>query len=175
MDVLFHPRLPPLVRPLPPLENISLFRAEESELERELRTTLGLAAPEDPQPTASSQLPPQALSEVPENPTRAVETASFALAPTPPILDSSNPPAQSSNDMQVEQTGVPPVIAPPHDQTPVKGAPPALNQTPPMVEFNEKPPVSEPPQAPPWNPISFVDDEDEEEEIPSINVDSDSD
>jgi len=155
------------------MENISLFRAEESELERELRTTLGLAAPEDPEPMTSSQLPPQVSSEVPENSAQEAETASLVLIPAPPIPDSSNPPARSSNDMQVERTDIPPVIARPHDHAPVEDAPPVPNPTPPIIKSGERSaPVSEPP---PY-PISFVDDEDEEdEEIPSINMDSDSD
>ena len=154
------------------MENVSLFRVEESEVERELRTMLGLATPEDPEPTASAQLPPQ----VPENPTREVETTSLALNPAPPILDSSNPPVQSSNDMQVEQMNTPPIIAPPPDQTSFKDATPVSSLTPSTTKFGGGPtPVSEPPEPPSWNPIGFVDDEDEEEEIPSINMDSDSD
>lgn len=156
------------------MENISLFRAEESELERELRTTLGLATPADPEPTASPQLPPQASSEVPENSAQEAETTSLVPDPAPPILDSSNTPAQSSNDMQVEQTDIQPVITPPHHQAPVEDASPMVKQIPPTIKSSERSaPVSEPP---PWNPISFVDDEDEEEEeIPSIDMDSDSD
>ena len=46
---MLHPRLPPLVRLLSPIENLSLLRAEESEAEQELRAMLGLAAPEDPE------------------------------------------------------------------------------------------------------------------------------
>ena len=158
------------------MENISLFRAEESELEREVRTTLGLATPEDPEPTVSSQSPPQALSEVPENPAQDAETASLVPSAAPPILDSSNPPAQSSNDMQVEQTDIPPVIPLPHDHESAEDDPPGFNPTPSTIKAREGPvPVPEPPQLPPWNPISFTDDEDEDEEIPSINMDSDSD
>ena len=155
------------------MENVSLFRVEESEVERELRTMLGLATPEDPELTGSAQLPPQ----VPENPTREVETTSLALNPAPPILNSSNPPVQSPNDMQVKQTNTPPIIAPPSDQTSFKDATPVSNLTPSTTKFGDgPPPVSEPSEPPSWNPIGFVDDEEEEEEeIPSINMDSDSD
>ena len=47
MDILLHPRLPPLVLSLPSVENVSLFRAEESEVEQELRGMLRLAATEN--------------------------------------------------------------------------------------------------------------------------------
>ena len=160
------------------MERISLFPAEESDLERELRTTLGLATSEDPEPTASPQLPPQTSSEVPENFAQAVETAPLVPNPVLPILGSSNPPAPPSNDMQVEQADVPPIRTLPHDRVPVEDAPPAFDTTPSTIKSSERSaPVSEPPQPPPWNPISFIDDgdEDEDEEIPSINMDSDSD
>ena len=98
--------------------------------------------------------------------------------PAPPIPRSSNPPAQSPNDMQVDQTKVPSVAVQSQDQTPAKDNTPLSNQTPFTVKFSERPPlVSEPPQPPPWNSVGFVGDEEEEEEeeIPSINMDSDSD
>lgn len=151
------------------MENVSLFRAEESGTERELRAMLGLITSEDLEPTASTQSPPN----VPENSMQVAETASPIPDPGPSILNPPNPPAQPPNDMEVEQTNIPLAIAPP-DQAPVENATPVLNPTPSAIEFSERPaPVSEPPS---WNPITFVDDEDEEEEeIPSINMDSDSD
>ena len=165
-----------MVRPLPPIENVSLFRAEESELERELRTTLGLATSEDPEPTVSPQSPPQASSEVPKNFAQETETPSLVPTTVPPILDSPNPPVQSSNDMQVEKTDIPPIISLPHDHAPVEDAPPVFNPTPSTIKPNDSSAPASEPQLPPWNPISFIDDEDEEEEeIPSINMDSDSD
>ncbi|KAL0573964.1 hypothetical protein V5O48_007979 [Marasmius crinis-equi] len=42
LDVLLHPRLPPLLRSLPQLEALSLFRTEESEEEAAERQRLGL-------------------------------------------------------------------------------------------------------------------------------------
>jgi hypothetical protein len=178
LDILLHPRLPPLVRPVPSLENVSLFRVEESEVERELRAMLGLTIPEDPEPEVSAQLPPQTSSTVFEGPAQAAETTPSRVVPnpTPSVTNSSNPPAQSSNDMQVDQTSIPSTL--PRDQTPVEDISPTSNPTPPTVGFSERiPPVFEPPQPPSWNPIAFVGDEDEEEEeeIPSINMDSDSD
>ena len=152
------------------MENVSLFRVEESEVEQELRAMLGLATPEDPEPAASAQSPPQASPGGPESPAQGVEpTPSSLLVPDP---------AQSLSDMQVDQMKVLPVTTLPPDQTPVKEDPPLSNQTPSTIKFNERPPpVSEPLQPPSWNPIGFVGDEDEEEEeeIPSINMDSDSD
>lgn len=144
-------------------------------MERELRTALGLATPEDPEPQESSQLLPQGPPEVLGNAVQTVETADPVHDPIPSVPNASNPPAQSSEDMQVDQTNALPVIAAPQDQTPVEVVPPALDPVPSTSKSSERPPpVSEPPQ-PPWDPIGLVDDEEEEEEIPSINMDSDSD
>ena len=169
------------MQPLPSMENVSLFRVEESEVEQELRTMLGLATAEDPEFGVSAQLAPQEPSNGPEDPTEGTELTSssrFVHDPAPSILNRSNPPAQSSNDMQVDQTKVPPTTTPPPDQTPIKGGPLVSNPTSSAIESSERLPlVSEPPQLSCWNPIGFVSDEDEEEdeEIPSINMDSDSD
>ncbi|KIK67924.1 hypothetical protein GYMLUDRAFT_36732, partial [Collybiopsis luxurians FD-317 M1] len=44
VDLLIHPRLPPLLRPLPKLDALTLFRAEESAEEAEARHSLGIDA-----------------------------------------------------------------------------------------------------------------------------------
>lgn len=157
------------------MENVSLFRVEESEAEKELRAMLGLGSPEDPEPTI---LPSRISSKEPENPVQAVESTppSRLVHGRTPILNPSEPLAQSSNDMQVDQTNIPPVTAPPQNRTRIVDDPPASNPTPSTNKLSGRPPpVSEPPQpSSSWDPISFVSDE-EEEEIPSINMDSDSD
>ena len=93
------------MRLLPPTEKISVFRVGENEVEQELRTPLGLATPDDPEPVASARSAPHVSSKELENPAQAVEpTSSSRLAPdaAPPILNRSNPPAQSSSDMQAD-------------------------------------------------------------------------
>ena len=150
-------------------------------MERELRTMLGLTTSEDPEHAVSAQSLPQAPLREPENSTQPMEpSASSHLIPdpAPTILDPSNPPVQSLNDMQVDQTYFPPAVALPDDQTPAKDDPPVPDLTSSTIKFSERPPlVSESLSQPSWNPIGFVGDEEEEEEeeIPSINMDSDSD
>lgn len=180
LDILLHPRLPPLVRPLPPMENISLSRAEESEVEQELRTMLGLVTSEDPEPTASAQSPPQASSKELEKSAQPVEPTSLSRSlpdPAPSILNPSRRDARSPNDMQVDQTNITSVSTLPPDRTPVKESSPLSNPTPSTSKLSERPPPVSEPQTSSWNPIGFVceEDEEEEEEIPSINMDSDSD
>ncbi|KAK7060454.1 hypothetical protein VNI00_001219 [Paramarasmius palmivorus] len=56
LDLLLHPRLPPLLRSLPQVEALSLFRTEESEEEKLNRQDLGLeveASEEHPQSTTT--------------------------------------------------------------------------------------------------------------------------
>lgn len=178
LDVLLHPRLPPLVRPLPPLENVSLFRVEESEVEQELRDMLGLASAEGPEPVVSAHEPVQEFLGEPQNPVEPAGPPPHSmLHPAPQTPNPRNSPAQPTNDTQVEdQPNTTHVVTLSQDKVPTEDSPPA-NSTPATTKFGEGlPSASEPPQPPSWEPISFVgDEEEEEEEIPSINMDSDSD
>ena len=158
------------------MENVSLYRVEESEVEQELRAVLELASPGDPGPMVPAQDPPQEFLEIPQNPAQDVEPSSSVPDPAPQILNGRDPPAQPPNDMQVDQPNVTPTVALSHDKTSTISVPPA-NSTPAMTKSGEGlQPVSEPLQLPSWSPTGFLGDSDEdEEEIPSINMDSDSD
>ena len=168
------------MRQLPSVENVPLFRVEESEAGQELRGVLGLGAPEDSEPAAPAQESSQRSSEELQNLAQAVELPSsshFVLDPTPRTPNLTGLPAQPPNDMQVDQPSVVPPVTLPQGQTPAQNALP-MDSTLPSVKVTEEPPrpVLEPPQLPSWNPIGFTGDEDEEEdEIPSINMESDSD
>lgn len=66
VDLLLHPRVPPLVRSLPHVETLSLFPAEEGQEERDARQLLGLsvaqhslASEASPQSADTSTLTPQ--------------------------------------------------------------------------------------------------------------------
>jgi hypothetical protein len=160
------------------VENVSLFRVEESEVERDLRAMLGLTSPDDPEPVVSAPEPRQESLEEPHDPTQDVELATSSRSmhgPAPQVPNPRDPPVQPSNDMQVDRPNITPINAQPQDQTPTKGVPP-VHSTPATTEFSEGLPLApDPAQLPSWNPFGFVGDEDdEEEEIPSINMDSDS-
>ena len=168
-----------MVRSLPPVENVSLFRVEESEVEQELRAMLQLAAPEDPERTVSAQPLPQGSSRGPDDLAQGIEPTSPRSVPNsaPPNVNPPNPPTASSNHMQMDQVKVPPAATLSQDQEPDKELS-LSNPVPSTTRSDERPPpASEPLQPPSWNPMTFVGDEDEEEdeEIPSINMDSDSD
>ena len=110
MDILLQWRSPPSVRSLPPVENGSLFRAEQSEVEEELRAVLGLAEPEDPEHMVSARSPPQGAMRGLDNTTQETEPASSPrLVPNaaPSIVDPPNPPGAPSDPTQVDQVEVP--------------------------------------------------------------------
>ncbi|KAI9056538.1 hypothetical protein FKP32DRAFT_1599270 [Trametes sanguinea] len=98
IDLLLHPRVPPLVRSLPHVEMLSLFRAEESREETEARMALGVDVNEERSPMRS-------LDTEKMNPLVDERRASI-----PPAVQSVNnagaPPAQASSNiaMQVDPT-----------------------------------------------------------------------
>ncbi|KAI9000871.1 rRNA processing/ribosome biogenesis-domain-containing protein [Trametes punicea] len=104
IDLSLHPRVPPLVRSLPHVEMLSLFRAEESQEEIDARTTLGVAAIEEDDPAQSHAaekivLPLNGQTEQPRaSISPPVEVVNNAGAPPAP--------GQSSTAVQVD-------IAPP--------------------------------------------------------------
>ncbi len=53
IELLLHPRVPPLVRSLPHVEMLSLFRAEEGEEELDTRRHIGVDALPDRTDTGS--------------------------------------------------------------------------------------------------------------------------
>lgn len=92
---MLHPRVPPLVRALPHVESLSLFQAEESQEELETRRKMGVAtlsesAPALTQSSASSV--PMIVSD-PRNPTPV--PAATPPVNTPPF--STIPKAQSTS------------------------------------------------------------------------------
>lgn len=179
LDLLLHPRLPPLVRPMPPLETFSLFRSQESREEADLRKEFGIGHIDEPEPERSEPTP----TEPPDH--RASET----VMPSAPRRD----------DMSQEpQSHVPvnkPSVATSLSQTPVPRH--SLTQSVKDLEQNTQKSAMQtnglgtaastafpstrqvPPE--PRNTIRSMDSDtvvanlDEDEEMPSIDLESDSD
>lgn len=57
VDLLLHPRAPPIVRSMPPVDALVLCRAEEGIEETQTRETLGLAMLQDDVTTTSQSVP----------------------------------------------------------------------------------------------------------------------
>ena len=135
---------------------------------------LGLAAPEDPERMITGQPSPPGLSSGLDNTAQGIEPTASPRpvhSAAPSIVDPPNPLATSSNPTPVDQAEVPPAATPSPNQEPAKVDLPLSNPVSSTITSDEGPPL------PSWNPITPVGDEDEEEdeEIPSINMDSDSD
>ncbi|CCM05557.1 uncharacterized protein FIBRA_07784 [Fibroporia radiculosa] len=62
LDLLLHPRVPPLVRSIPHVETLSLFREEEGDDEKGIRKSLGLSSVHDGPLFASSSATPPAVA-----------------------------------------------------------------------------------------------------------------
>ena len=80
VDLLLHPRGPPLVRPLPHVEALSLFRAEESNEERAARASLALATTYD---ANAMDLAVDPIAITPSLPERTHQPPTHLPIPTP--------------------------------------------------------------------------------------------
>ncbi|KAJ7368529.1 rRNA processing/ribosome biogenesis-domain-containing protein [Mycena albidolilacea] len=153
LEVLLHPRLPPLVRSMPYVESLSVFRAEESQEESEMRQSLGLvpAETEDVVMAVANPpappTPPRTSKNLPVPPSVAVPAA-VQLPPQP--LPQLPPKPSLPDDGERIEAAKAPVPSP----TPAK----AIDATPVQVEM----------------PI-FVEEEEKNEEMPAIDLGSDSD
>jgi len=151
LELLLHPRVPPLVRLVPNVEALTLFAPEAPPEEENQKEAVEQSAPAVPlQPAAKPifSLPTVRRQE-----------------PTQP------PPAQ----IEATQTAT---VAPPSPMHAISPAPPIVATVPPVLPKIAPIPakISQTVLAP--APISIVaaeeEDEDEDEEMPSINMDSDS-
>lgn len=75
LELLLHPRVPPLVRSLPHVETLSLFRAEESQEEVEARQALELATQHDIERKV------EAATQQPSTTSRGTPTGPFIQPP----------------------------------------------------------------------------------------------
>lgn len=182
VELLVHPRVPPLVRALPHVEALALFQAEEGDEEADIRRGLGVAAVDEP------MLPPIAKPIEVSTPVLVAPKPSAPIA-TPLLVAQANevsalPPSKGSvlfgtapapaaaqtmfSTNAVAPAPVPQAVATPqHEAAPVVA--PGVSQTGPAPAV----PPSFVPETFTYAPMQ--EDEDEDEPMPSIDVDSDSD
>ncbi|OAX43989.1 hypothetical protein K503DRAFT_730190 [Rhizopogon vinicolor AM-OR11-026] len=168
VDLLLHPRGPPLVRPLPHVEALSLFRAEESNEERAARTSLDLATIYDANAMDVAVEPIAVTPSLPEPTPRLVPT--HLPTPTPRITAPAPPTVLTS-----QQRTSPITVAPTKDSADARSATStrqAENSRPSTSCQNERAPVT---LEPPHIPVVVDDDDDDEEAMPTIDMESDSD
>jgi len=161
---LLHPRVPPLVRSLPPVELLSLFRAEESLDEVDAREALGLGIVEQ-------QKVPNSVDDV-ATPPAVPKAMTMQPPPTPAAaakqIDEYNQTqsfGQPATQLQVTQ----PMSATP---LPLPASPlPSLSVT----QISTSSSIKVPAPVQPTATIAPMDEDDEDEEMPTIDMSSDSD
>ncbi|TFY71412.1 hypothetical protein EVG20_g1596 [Dentipellis fragilis] len=140
LDLLLHPRVPPLVRSLPHVDALSLFRAEESNEEQDVRTGLGIgvvgflgaAGNEDEVPATTLPVSP------------SIGRAAEPAAPAAPFTLFAKP---TSSSTTIPAFTAPAPVPTPH--THVQPVYPAITSMP-------------------------MEEDEEDEEMPSIDIGSDS-
>ncbi|KAJ3551411.1 hypothetical protein NM688_g4721 [Phlebia brevispora] len=190
LDLQLHPRAPPVLRALPHAENLTLFRAEESQEECDIRRALCIGTMDE----LALQAPVQETISTTPGPTIVTSTEPTEKPPpqpcaepaeqflsVPPLsvvpllqrsIDVSRPSARVVTEIQAtrpaesgptpRKTGVPVSVQPP--PRPVEAS--SLSARQPTVASAE---------APAAQPIPIVVDEDDEDEpMPSIDMGSDS-
>lgn len=161
---MLHPRVPPLVRSLPHVESLSLFRVEESLDETNAREALGLGVANQ-QPKVLNSMDGVAITPV------ISEAIPLQLSPTAPVsskqvnISISSPSAPSATPPKVAQPTPISRFQPPPGRLPS----PSVEQT--SLPSNSTVPVN----VQPASAMASMDEDEEDEEMPGINMDSDSD
>ncbi|KAI0089115.1 rRNA processing/ribosome biogenesis-domain-containing protein [Irpex rosettiformis] len=194
IDLMLHPRAPPLVRALPHIESLSLFQAEESNEELDARRQIGIATISETTPLPQPQNTIAVAPSVAPTLIPPVQSAFSTGIPPPTSIhpQSSVPSAISANQVSTP-TPASIITSQAKVDAPRPRSPPAQTQSePPVVAFSSRGPTTVPttnfsstiaggpPQMsravdsmPTTKPMVVVDDEDEP--IPTIDMGSDSD
>ncbi|KAI0650589.1 rRNA processing/ribosome biogenesis-domain-containing protein [Trametes meyenii] len=197
IDLLLHPRVPPLVRSLPHVEMLSLFRAEESQEESDTRTNVGLGVVPDESDIAEllaptvNVLPRETLAEVAEATRNASRPQVQAQKYAAMQVDVAPPAAPSAVVAKVAEPSIPSALAVPamppaaastleNFHVPPSSLPPPPDPLPsstaasgPRSTTIPAPPTT--PTAPPPMPTEEEADDDDDEPMPTIDMGSDSD
>ncbi|KAF7301847.1 RIX1 domain-containing protein [Mycena indigotica] len=147
LEILLHPRLPPLMRSMPGIEALSLSRAEESQEESDLLQSLKLVSPNTPTveiPTSSGDpiVEAPAMNSVPREPPAVQIPTIPAPSFRPPTAIQA--PAQPSTSSILRTQETPPLTMPRAIETRIEA------------------------------PMEVEQDNDRNEEMPAIDLDSDS-
>ncbi|KAI0320268.1 rRNA processing/ribosome biogenesis-domain-containing protein [Amylostereum chailletii] len=180
LDLLLHPRIPPLLRSLPHVEALSLFPAEEGEEEKAVRDALKIATTKEAELVSVATAPPSAQIHAPDNQDLIPAKIHDALANSFATFSQSMGPTMAS--VSSTEPALPAALS-------VKGAEPPFSET--FEDSDSIPPnfrtkitatktdaLPVPHPALPSHNFSLVapidEDKDEDEEMPSIDMGSDS-
>ncbi|KAH8118617.1 rRNA processing/ribosome biogenesis-domain-containing protein [Phellopilus nigrolimitatus] len=194
IDLMLHPRVPPVLRPLPSLDTVALTRAEESTDERMARENLGLCSMSDgmdvgtgmgdPDGSTSTSETQQHMQTLPDIPNKAVPPAVFPAAPVESAVPLAQPALFSPEPMPTATKAV--AASTMVMESPIKQKQVAQpsgssfsnriqNQTaqatPPSSQVQD---VQSRPSRPSDTVQMVVDDEEDDDiEIPTLNMESD--
>ncbi|KAF5390544.1 hypothetical protein D9757_002613 [Collybiopsis confluens] len=169
VDLLIHPRLPPLLRPLPTVDSLTLFRIEESTEEAEVRQSLGI----ETSPLASAPANPANIF-VDEDVQMTTELPAITALPVPKTLISSVQSAPATTPKQHVMLEISSSVLPVVDKS----------STMPNLGFSPSASIGKPASLPYPSQTAGASQatsslvatlSDDDEEIPTINPDSDSD
>ncbi|KAI0251352.1 rRNA processing/ribosome biogenesis-domain-containing protein [Lactifluus subvellereus] len=171
LDRLLHPRAPPLVRSLPHVGSLSLFRAEESVEEQGIRESFGIGVihPSDDIEITDAEnqqlvLAPLALASLPPRPSpNTLADVSLPKAQEPALLHANRDPSPSQISSQDNRFSEPNNTLRP---LPAREMPPSFMSG--NLNASEVSRLGVAPEV--INPV-----EEEDEEMPSIDMGSDSD
>ncbi|KAH9077235.1 hypothetical protein EDB83DRAFT_2311797 [Lactarius deliciosus] len=189
LDRLLHPRVPPLVLALPPVESLCLFRREESLEERELRESLHIAIStyHDSETASVENQPPTigpALASLAPHPNpHTLADGGASSTPAPALLMPHLQSAALANPKPSSPSHTPKVSSPPQLQSQSRQFPKSSDTLRPVQaqDVDISPlmsgdvEVSEESRSGAKAVIYLGEDEDEDEEMPSIDMGSDSD
>ncbi|KAK7695777.1 hypothetical protein QCA50_000414 [Cerrena zonata] len=199
LELLVHPRAPPLVRSLPHVEMLSLYRVEESQEEQETRLAVQIGIPGELMTAAPEDITMQSISTSNSSRTHNVFPTHMPSNSVPAALIQNPAPMTIS----VAPTQVPQIVEPVVDRpapinvpvvpstntttaTLVKPGTPSLPQVKSMVpppssdllprstNTSSMNSISTPQVVAAGSSTMAVDDEDEDEPMPTIDMDSDS-
>lgn len=170
IGILLHPRVPALVRSMPHIESLSLFKAEESQEEKEAISSLGIAN------LHLDSTDPVGQDAIMND----LSSSGKASAPMLPIPDISVQRAGEQDQTQIVRNDSPrqPPENPPSDlhagETPTMGGKTPLITVQNFTTFES---VSNTPKSPSTHrsvfPVQMEEEGEEDEEMPSIDMDSD--
>ncbi|KIY67371.1 hypothetical protein CYLTODRAFT_444097 [Cylindrobasidium torrendii FP15055 ss-10] len=168
LDLLIHPRVPPLVRSMPHVETLSLFHAEESNEEKTIREALGLgnggSAEMVKEDVVMGDVVPTPLPPPLASALTAPAFAPPTLAPSAPAPALTGPASVQDNTTMVSAPEPAATFSTPAVPAAISfGATPA-----------PKPKATPAAVARPTVPVVVVDEEDDDEEMPTIDLGSDS-
>lgn len=163
-DLLVHPRVPPLVRTLPHVESLSLFRLEENQEEAQIRETLGLGV------NHQHTQPSEHIMKVASDSMNAETTIPSASSVPPDISHPSSANLPQDQDRSVQLAVLPGTPAIPVPDSVLNPIPP-----PPPLETVAKTSALVSSDTPSVPVIRTIEIDEDDEEMPAIDLNSDSD